>query len=340
MKHTICIMAGGGGTRLYPLSQTEEGKLPKQFLSVIKGPTLLQKAIARIPEAYDVTVIPEERYGKTVLLQAKAIDRSVELIEEPFGCNTAAAILYTAALQEDSQRVLCFIPADHEMDTAVFRDLLARAVTTAEKEDRMVTIGIQPTKPETNYGYIKIANDQEERTVCEVERFVEKPDKEKATAYLADGGYYWNAGIFAAKASVFIESAKAVCPDLLNPLLSAADRSDPMTQVDAYTSLKRSNLNKSIDYALLEKIADSILLIPAPVELLWNDLGNWESLRTYMDIDSNDNAEFDNSVTFEASNSVTVCNYTDLPVVVRGIEKMLVVVTDQGILVRPIDEDD
>ncbi len=339
MKHTICIMAGGGGTRLYPLSQTEEGKLPKQFLSVIKGNTLLQKAIARISESYDVVVIPEERYSKVVIEQAEAISRSVELIDEPFGCNTAAAILYTAALQQDPQRVLCFIPADHEMDTDVFRELIDRAVAVAEKEDRMVTLGIKPTKPETNYGYIKIVEGQSDKSTCEVERFVEKPDSKRAAAYLEDGGYYWNAGIFAAKASVFIESAQAVCPDILAPLLKAADPSDPMTQTDAYTSLKSQKLNKSIDYALMEKIADSILLIPAPVELLWNDLGNWESLRAYMSLDESENAVFEDNVTFENSHGMTVCNYTDLPVVVKGMEKVLVVVTDQGVLIRPIDED-
>lgn len=328
-------MAGGGGTRLFPLSQKGEGRLPKQFLSVIDSETLLQKSILRVPAEYDVCVIPEEVYTGTVLEQSRQIDRQVTVISEPFGCNTAAAILYVSALALPEDGILCFIPADHEMDAEIFERLLRDAVALAEEQSKVITIGITPAGPETNYGYIKTL-EGDGGISLPVEQFVEKPDLEKAREYIADGGYYWNAGIFAAKASVFIDNARKQCPRILEPLLEAADQQSPMTQKKAYEFIKEQRLNKSIDYALMEKIADEMLLVPAPSELDWNDLGNFEALQRYMVPDARDNRAFsETEVHFDGSDSVSVCNYTDNPVFIREMDHVLVVVTDQGILIRP-----
>ncbi len=346
MRHTVCIMAGGGGTRLFPLSRTDGGRLPKQFLSVIKGETLLQKTIRRIPESFRLMVIPEARYVEAVGAQAEQLGREITVLDEPFGCNTAAAILYTAAmsyftegLEHPEDQVLCFIPADHEMDSALFGRLITQAADSAAQTDRVVTIGISPTKPETNYGYIKVRDGSSGKDgLFEVDRFVEKPDRETAVSYLAEGGYYWNAGIFAAKASVFVDAARSACPEILAPLLEAADPGSPMTQTEAYTRIKQAGLNKSIDYALMERIAESILLIPAPRELAWNDLGNWESLTPYMEADGEGNHWFSGSpVELQDCSGAMVCNYTEEPVVIKGMRDVVVVVTDQGVLIRPTE---
>jgi mannose-1-phosphate guanylyltransferase / mannose-6-phosphate isomerase len=335
----VCIMAGGGGTRLFPLSQTGEGKLPKQFLAIIDHETLLQKTISRTPESFAITVIPEERFSDTVLEQAEQTGRAVSVLSEPFGCNTAAAMLYACAYEQSIQgnpdTVLCFVPADHEMDCDIYRELLHTASDLARRLDRVITIGIAPAGPETNYGYIR-AGDALQDEVLAVERFVEKPDAATAESYLRDGSYYWNAGIFVAKASVLLEQARQFCPGILAPLLRAVDADDPMTQEGAYRLIKESRLNISIDYALMEKIAGSMLLVAAPEALQWNDLGNWEALQRYMTVDEHNNRAFHGSAaTFDESDCVAVCNYTSIPVFITKMHDVMVVVTDQGILIRP-----
>lgn len=340
MKPKVYIMAGGSGTRLQPLSQTEKGRLPKQFLKIVGSTTLLQETLERIPSEYEIGVIPEKKYSEEVYRQAHEVGRVVTVLEEPFGCNTAAAILYAGLFEQmglhEADRVLCFLPADHRMEADVFQPLLERAVELAEESDRVVTIGIQPNRAETNYGYIKTGKPYKGSLSCySVERFVEKPSKDTAELYLHEGGYYWNGGIFIMKTSVLIEAARQYCPNILNPIAESLslDRLESIT--DAYKKIRAAKWNISIDYALMEHIATKLLLLPAPVELGWNDLGNWESLHPYMQADESGNAYFPKShIDFTNSKNLMVCNYTDLPVQVEGCEDLLLVVTENGILVR------
>ena len=334
------ILAGGGGTRLKPLSQTGRGKLPKQFLKVIGKRTLLQEAILRIPGNYEIGVIPEKRYSEEVYRQAAAIDKSVTVIEEPYGVNTAAAILLAALFEAEAfhnpGRVLCFLPADHRMNGVEFKRLVRHAVSLAESSDCVVTIGIEPDRPETNYGYIQAEKpDGSAVPAYSVRQFVEKPDLSTAEMYLADGGYYWNAGIFIARAEVLLEKAAIHCSNILDPIRKAVALDCPESVSDAYHVIKASGWNLSIDYALMEHISDSMILVPAPGDLEWNDLGNWESLVRYMQTDSDGNASFgDEDDVIVDSQHVMVCNYTDLPLRVEGCSDLLVVATDNGILIR------
>lgn len=343
----VCIMAGGGGTRLAPLSLTGEGKLPKQFLRVVGKDTLLQEAMLRIPDEMDISVIPEKRYSEEVYRQAEEVMREITVLEEPFGCNTATAVIYAALYEAealaDPERLLCFIPADHRMDMPLFRQLIQQAGSIAAAHDVVVTIGIEPDHPETQYGYIRVARPLPKGmgittpvTPYHVERFVEKPDRDTAKLYLESGGYYWNAGIFVVRARVLLEKAARFCGPILEHLRSAMDPDGVETITDAYATIKRERWNISIDYALMERIPDEIVLLPAPTDLAWNDLGNWESLNRYMVQDPEGNSKFsaDGSEIFKDCEDVMVCNYTDLPIRVEDCEDLLVVVTENGILVR------
>ena len=343
----VCIMAGGGGTRLAPLSLTGEGKLPKQFLRVVGEDTLLQEAMLRIPAPMDICVIPEKRYSEEVYSQADEIKRNITVLEEPFGCNTATAVIYAALYEAESlsdpERLLCFIPADHRMDMPLFRQLIQQAGAIAASEDVVVTIGIEPDHPETQYGYIRVSRPLPNEAGSfgpvsphQVERFVEKPDRDTAKLYLEAGGYYWNAGIFVVRARVLLEKAARFCGPILAHLRAALDPDGIDTINDAYTMIKREKWNISIDYALMERIPDEIVLLPAPTELAWNDLGNWESLNRYMVRDTEGNSRFseDGGDIFKDCEDVMVCNYTKLPVRVEGCEDLLVVITENGILVR------
>lgn len=344
----VYIMAGGSGTRLKPLSQNDEGKLPKQFLSLTGGNTLLQEALLRIPQAYTPAVIPEKRYSAEVRSQADAAGAgNMEILEEPFGCNTAAAVLYAALFEalsrQDPDRIICFIPADHRMDKDIFQKLLKDAVRLAGEHEKIITIGIKPSRPETGYGYIKT---QENASAAEkigfpVESFVEKPDLQTARKYLQSGDYYWNAGMFIGKAGLFLKYAQKHCPAILDILKEFVNEDTDSENADTdladtYQKLKDQGLAISIDYALMEKISQNMLLVPAPQELAWNDLGSWESLKPYMQqTDAGDCLWLgDSSPTFQESSDSMVFNYTSLPVTMKGCEGLVVVVTENGVLVR------
>ncbi len=345
MKPKIYILAGGAGTRLRPLSQTGKGQFPKQFLKIVGDTTLLQEAIERIPADLDVGIIPEKRYTEEAYKQAAEIGRLVNVLEEPFGCNTAAAILYAALFEHkalhNADRILCFLPADHKMDKDIFRELLDQAISVAAETGQVVTIGIKPDRAETNYGYIQAGNHMEGTLASyQVKGFVEKPDKDTAEVYLRDGSYFWNAGIFIAKTSILIEAAEKYCPEILRPISEAVLMKGAVTIADAYRRIKESGWNISIDYALMERIASQMALIPAPKELAWNDLGNWESLNNYLETDTMGNTFFPgNPAEFTESSNVMLCNYTDIPVRIENCSNILVVATENGILIRKKEVD-
>ncbi|MGM0431527.1 MAG: mannose-1-phosphate guanylyltransferase [Spirochaetota bacterium] len=339
----VCIMAGGGGTRLFPLSQTGEGKLPKQFLSVIPGKTMLQRTVARVPTDCEVVVIPEKKYEATALNQSREIRPDTQVLSEPYGCNTAAAVLLAASEEVyglgSPDTVLCFMPADHEMDDKLFQRLLTISIQEAKRTDSVVTIGIKPSRPETQYGYIKSQPPSSFDSSLAVEKFIEKPDSEHARAYLEDEHYYWNAGIFIARARVFLSSAAVHCPDILRPIHAIYKEGTNSTLEHAYHEIKHRKRNVSIDYALMEHIAAMMRLVPAPEELRWNDVGSFESLATYMRTDDRGNAVFDerelSQKRFNLTRGMLVCNYTDIPVYTQNCSDFLVVVTADGILIRP-----
>jgi mannose-1-phosphate guanylyltransferase/mannose-6-phosphate isomerase len=345
MKPKIYIMAGGSGTRLRPLSQTGKGQFPKQFLKIVGDITLLQEAIERIPPDLDVGIIPEKRYTEETYKQASEINRQVNVLEEPFGCNTAAAILYAALFEHkalhNTERILCFLPADHKMNKDIFRKLLDQAIKVAADTSQIVTIGIKPDRAETNYGYIQAGNHMEGTLATyQVKGFVEKPDKDTAETYLRDGSYFWNSGMFIAKTSVLIEAAEKYCPEILKPISEAVLMEGAVTIADAYREIKDSGWNISIDYALMERIASQIALVPAPEELDWNDLGNWESLNNYLEIDTQGNTYFSgNPGVFTESSNVMLCNYTTTPVRIENCSDILIVATENGILIRKKEDE-
>jgi len=338
----VYIMAGGSGTRLKPLSQTGPGKLPKQFLALTGSCTLLQEAAARVPDEYEAAVIPEEQYSGEVRRQlALYPGREFQILSEPFGCNTAPAVLYAALTECEKKgtpgRVISFIPADHRMQKSIFQKLLRKACAAAENLDKIVTIGIEPTRPETNYGYIEAGG---VKNACPEDftaaaQFVEKPDEKRAEQYLAAGNYYWNAGMFIGKAEVFVREAEKHCTKLIELLRPAVRTGTDAALLNAYREIRSSSLAQSIDYALMEKISASMLLLPAPKELEWNDLGSWESLTPYMEKDEADNCWIGSSgPDVEDSTGCRIFNYTELPVTVKDCSGLVIIVSNNGILVR------
>jgi mannose-1-phosphate guanylyltransferase/mannose-6-phosphate isomerase len=268
------ILAGGGGTRLWPLSRRAR---PKPFLPLLGEQSLFQLTLARIAPlmaAEDIHVVADQRHLPLVTQQApQLIGR--KLIGEPFGRNTAAAVALAAlVIERPGSDVMVVLPADHWIaDEAGFRTALTAAARAAE-DGSLVTLGIAPEGPETGYGYIVgTADEAAPNAAHRVERFVEKPDRERATELLASpSGAWWNAGIFVWRRDALLASLERHAPAILGGIRRGLDHGQSLTTI--YESLP----DISIDRALMEPASLDGEVKVVPTDVGWSDLGSWNAL--------------------------------------------------------------
>ncbi len=285
------VMAGGGGTRLWPLSTPDR---PKPFLQLLGETTLIQRSVARLLpliEPQDVYVIAERRHLPLVREQLPAVPEA-NLLGEPMGRNTAAAIALAAeVIDRPAGEPMIVLPADaYVADEEGLRTAIgvaAQAASDATSDatigGRLVTLGVTPDHPETGYGYIMARPESRGvggRPVFDVDRFVEKPSAEKAEELIATGLASWNAGIFAWTRSSIRDRLDRHAPDILAPIRAAAaagaSPSELANALDlAYPSLRAT----SIDYAVMEPASLEGAVSVVPMEVGWSDLGSWAALR-------------------------------------------------------------
>lgn len=269
------ILAGGGGTRLWPLSRSAK---PKPFLPLTGERTLLQTTVDRLQPLVapaDVHLVTDERYLGLVAEQLPDMPRG-NVLGEPSGRNTAAAVAYALlAIERPPDDVMVVLPADHRIaDEDGFRNALAIAGREAAGGS-FITLGIQPTGPETGYGYV-VARERDESgtrlgTAHPVARFVEKPARDRAAELLAVGGAFWNAGIFVWRRDAALAGLERHAPEIVTPIRRALERGDLR---EAYATVRAT----SIDYALLEPAAEDGRVAVVPVDVGWSDLGSWSAL--------------------------------------------------------------
>lgn len=315
MQHVI--LCGGSGTRLWPLSNRQT---PKQLLPLFEGHSLLQLAYLRNSLACNsVLAIVNEQQSLAVAAQLSAAGATApRLIAEPVGRNTAAAIAL-AAFVSTPETILLITPADHLIGTP---DRYAQTIETARQLaalDNLVTIGLQPSYPETGYGYIQYSGH-------DVIRFVEKPDLPRATAMLEAGGYLWNSGIFCCKAGVILQELQQYAPAIYDAAAFAADEWNRLGRVAESTMMAIPS--DSIDYAVMEK---SSLVKVVPSTMQWSDVGSYEALTDALVQHyqySNEQAVF---IPEHGSNN-TVIGREKLVALV-GVENMVVVDTPQALLI-------
>jgi mannose-1-phosphate guanylyltransferase len=281
------ILAGGGGTRLWPLSTPE---CPKPFLRLLGDETLIQRTVARLTPliaAQDVFVVTDRRYLSLVAEQLPAVP-AANLIGEPVGRNTAAAVALAAeAIDRPGDETMLVLPADsHIADEVGFREALATAEEVA-RGGSLVTLGVEPDRPETGYGYVLALPPGRQvrgRVMFVVDRFVEKPSLDRAGELLSTGLASWNAGIFAWTRSSIRSQLARHAPDIVGPIASiysggaaagAGSAAGTASLDDVYATLRAT----SIDYAVMEPSSLEGAVAVVPMDVGWSDLGSWAALR-------------------------------------------------------------
>jgi len=350
------ILAGGSGTRFWPLSRET---CPKQMLQIVGEDTLIRQTIKRMngfvpPE--NIWIVTTEDKAQDIRFHLESLGSLVEriqFIKEPVGRNTAPAIgLAAIYLQHcSSDSVMIVMPSDHAIpDNEKYLGDLKVAIEAA-MEDCLVTFGIKPNRPETGYGYIKVDHSSKIKLkgVLKVECFVEKPNLETAQKYLLDGNYFWNSGIFVWKTSKILSEIKTYLPSLyktlkeIDFLLFKSDQLDrhnnPVTQLpnDVVTS-KPNKLNElysslenfSIDYGIMERSSNGLMV---PANFLWSDLGSWTALDEMIKKDDAGNIVKGNTIDIGSENSTIFAGERLIATI--GLKDMVVVDTPDATLVTP-----
>jgi mannose-1-phosphate guanylyltransferase len=333
-NHYCVIMAGGVGTRFWPMSRS--GK-PKQFIDVLgTGQTLLQATYSRsirfCPNT-NIFVVTNEQYKSLVKAQLPDLPES-NILCEPARKNTAPCIAYAAwkikSMNPDA--VMVVAPSDHLiLKEATYVKAIKSCLTTAAAENCLITIGIKPTRPDTGYGYIQFVEagpNQKDKRIKKVKTFTEKPDLDMANFFLRSGDFLWNAGIFVFSASSISNSFEELMPEMAQIFNEGEGKWGTKEEAaflrDAYGRCK----NISIDYAIMEK-APNVYVRSSIIG--WSDLGTWGSLYTHIDKDENQNATIGKQVMLYNSSNCIVHVPNDKLVVIEGLDDYIVVESD-GIL--------
>lgn len=340
MLHAV-IMAGGSGTRFWPRSTRDR---PKQFLTIFGDRTMLQATADRIEPlvpADRIWVITNDSYVDLVAEQLPEVPKR-NIIGEPVARNTAPCVGAAAALilQQDPEGTMVVLPADHQIKNPdQFLSILETAEARASLEESLVTIGIEPTHPETGYGYIEfddsVSDTLRGNEVKAVKRFREKPDPATARSFLDAGNFLWNSGMFVWKASAIKKEFKKHLPDIyeqIETLQTSLDNKDGKQAIDDFY---HACPPVSIDYGIMEH-AENVFVVPG--EFGWNDVGSWRAVYELRDKDEQGNAiQADWTITQGSSNNL-IHSRSGKIIALVGVENLAVVETENAILVCNMDE--
>jgi mannose-1-phosphate guanylyltransferase len=346
-KPIAVIMAGGSGERFWPLSRYH---MPKQLLRLTsEDKTMLQEAVERVlPSVPSESVfVATARHLREAICTARLGIPDDNILAEPCKRNTAGCLIYAAAnvlarYGQDSDPVMAVLTADHQIgDSKKFSAIVDSCLRIAAQQDALITIGIAPTRPETGYGYIEIAEGAQAMAEADgvsawpVCQFREKPDADTAAEYLATGRHLWNSGMFFWRVSVFqkeLAAANPVMAEALNELTASIKRGDEAETERIFTALE----SISIDYALFEK-AKQVHVVRC--DFTWDDVGSWDALARTLPLDGDGNVTVGDPVLIDSENCIVYndAGADNMAVSVIGGKDMVVITTKDSVLVVPRD---
>lgn len=334
----VLIMAGGVGSRFWPASREH---LPKQFLDITgSGKSLIRQTVDRflsfIPLDH-IYIITHKDYCDLVH-QAIPELHSHQIIGEPSRNNTAASIAFASMkLSKLDLQATCIVaPADHVItDEQEFNRVIHLAVLHAQAHSSIITLGIEPTRPDTGYGYIEF-DKSDTAAVCTVKAFREKPDRLTAEHYLNLGSFAWNAGIFIWKLSVILESYRQHAPGIYNLLEEGMDVYNTPAEGNFIDSEYPKTEKISVDYAILER-AGNVYTIPCDIG--WSDLGTWTSLYDFSSRDEAHNVSLSKPVYIDHADHNLILSSDSKLVVIKGLKDYIIIDTEDCLMIYPKSEE-
>jgi mannose-1-phosphate guanylyltransferase len=333
------IMAGGIGTRFWPMSTSE---FPKQFHDMLGvGESLLQKTYTRFSKLIpleNILISTNKKYKNLVLEQLPIVSEK-QLLLEPVMRNTAPCILYASLKINNLNKnaVMVIAPSAHWIDDEnEFLQNVETSFKLCESQNILMTLGIQPSNPNTGYGYIKFDTSISEKKVKKVLNFTEKPNLEKAKSFINSGSYLWNAGIFVWSATSILKAFKDSLPKMEKLFCKGNKVWNTNFEDDFIDDNYQKAENISIDFGIMEKAKNVHVL---PVEFGWNDLGTWSSLYNKLPKDENNNTTLQANTIFRNAKNNIVRTETDKLVVIQGLDNFIVVEKDNVLLICPKDKE-
>jgi mannose-1-phosphate guanylyltransferase / mannose-6-phosphate isomerase len=336
MKIVPVILSGGSGTRLWPLSRKQ---YPKQYLPLVGDNTMLQETILRLnglDNLADPIIVCNADHRFLVAEQCQQIGiKNLTILLEPVGRNTAPAIAAAAlqSLRDSEDSTLLVLSADHVIqDVDAFHQVINIARNQAQ-EGKLVTFGIVPTDANTGYGYIKASKDNTDGAY-KVEEFVEKPDLKTAEAYLEQGSYLWNSGMFMFQAHTFIDELTTHSPNIVTSVNNAVNNAvQDLDFIRLEKQAFESSPSDSIDYALMEK-SDNVIVVPLDAQ--WNDIGAWPALYDIGNKDANGNVTKGDVIIQDTTN--TYINADHHMVVAIGVDNLIMIDTPDATFIATQDK--
>lgn len=338
-NHYVIIMAGGIGSRFWPMSRT---KLPKQFHDILgRGKTLIQETFDRFasfipPE--NIYVVTNDRYFDLVKSQLPQLTDN-QILLEPVGRNTAPCVAYACFKinQINPDAVFVVAPSDHLIAKEdVFQKNIELGMKACSEEDMIMTLGITPTRPDTGYGYIQFIENELDSEFFKVKTFTEKPNLELAKTFLASGDFVWNGGIFLFSGTSILRAFYNFLPDMAELFSGIGDAYYTDKEKAAIAETYAVCKNISIDYGIMEQ-AENVYVIPS--DFGWSDLGTWGSVHENMEKDFHQNAVQGDAVVYESFNNMIRTSNPDKLVILKGLDGFIVVDTEDALLIcRKEDE--
>ena len=338
MNHYGVIMAGGGGTRFWPLSRQ---KTPKQLLNLSGNDLMVNEAVDRMSAVIgksNIFIVTADVQAPAMITatQGRVFPRNI--LAEPAARNTAACIGYAAMeiYRKYGDGVMIITPADHYIqDTDALTGIFKTAILAAEEQDKLITIGLKPTFPSTGFGYIRYDKNTPAQ-VKPVLAFKEKPDAETARKYIQDGTYAWNSGMFIWKASLILKKLEQYVPDIYEDLKTIGEAMNKPEEQEVLHEVYPNIRKISIDYAVMEPCAEKGEVLVIPGDCGWNDVGSWDMMDILHKPDENNNVLLGDTLAVDTKD--TVIYATSRTVTTVNVNNLVIVETPDAILVCAKDK--